>query len=298
MSNIYIYIKTPSIKHSNTNAHIVEHCVLNKNNISIKDFYSICDIRSECYLEYTKYDIHKKINIINFIKKICEPLDKKIFKKELMAFKQEKKYNIFTDTLKNKVEKIMYNNLWKINRKSTSWEEIDNYHKKYYKKNQIVICNSEYKIIENNLKIKKAWERYLNIKKQKIIYIWWEKNIITILPYTHRKSQVLLYFIEFLFDTYIEYTERSIKWNYNFPISSMIEMKEYVFIAIPKNIKCNISIDFLNEAKNHFCNVSLNEYARKIEIVNLLYIWQLPTDKEIKIFIQSIDIETVKKILT
>ena len=52
----------------------------------------------------------------------------------------------------------------------------------------------------------------------------------------------------------------------------MIEMSEYLAIAIPKHLPCDISIDFLNEAKRHFCDISLDEYARKIEIINLLYI--------------------------
>jgi hypothetical protein len=77
----------------------------------------------------------------------------------------------------------------------------------------------------------------------------------------------------------------------------MMEMQQYVCIAIPQSIKCNISTGFLNEAKKHFCAVSLDEYARKIEIVNLLCIGQLPTDREIKEFIQSIDIETIRKII-
>jgi hypothetical protein len=53
----------------------------------------------------------------------------------------------------------------------------------------------------------------------------------------------------------------------------------------------------LYEAKKYFCNISLDEYARKNVIINLLYIWQSPTDEEIKSFIQSISIETVRKII-
>lgn len=52
----------------------------------------------------------------------------------------------------------------------------------------------------------------------------------------------------------------------------MIETKEYVCIAIPQNTKINITESFLDEAKEYFCNFSMNEYSKKNTIINLLYI--------------------------
>jgi hypothetical protein len=52
----------------------------------------------------------------------------------------------------------------------------------------------------------------------------------------------------------------------------MIETDKYVCIAIPQKTKYKISDEFLYEAKKYFCNISLDEYARKNVIINLLYI--------------------------
>ncbi len=52
----------------------------------------------------------------------------------------------------------------------------------------------------------------------------------------------------------------------------MMELTKYVCIAIPQSTKIDISDEFLYAAKKHFCDVALDEYARKIEITNLLYI--------------------------
>lgn len=298
MSKLYVYIKTPQVDNSNACAHIVEHCVLNRDVLSPQDFYTLCDIKGESYSGYTRYDLYKKVNLESFIQWICGPLDKKVCTKEMLAFKEETKEEIFPDILKKKVEKLIYGKDRESKTKDYSRTDITAYHKKQYKRNNMVICTSEYKILENNIPIKTPWKWVLDIKKHATVSIQWEKNTIIVLPYAHWKSQVLLYFIEFLYDTYIEYTERYIKGEYSFPTACMIEIEKYVCIAIPQSILCEISPDFLDAAKKHFCFVSMDEYARKIEIINLLSIWHLPTDKDIKDFIMSIDIDTVKKIIT
>lgn len=298
MNNLYVYIKTPQVDNSNASAHLVEHCVLNRDMLSPQDFYALCDIKGESYSGYTRYDLYKKVNLEKFIKAICIPLDKKIFTKEMLAFKEETKGEIFPDILKKKVEKLLYGKDRESKTKYPSRSDISVYHKKRYKRQNMIICDSAYKILENNIPIKIPWKWVLDIKKQAIVSIKWEKNKITVLPHTHWKSQVLLYFIEFLYDTSIEYTERYIKGQYIFPTACMIEMENHVCIAIPQSILCELSYDFLDAAKKHFCSVSIDEYARKVEIINLLSIWQLPTDKDIKDFIMNIDIETVKKIIT
>lgn len=296
MTNCYIYIKTPEVGYVNTDAHIVEHCAVNRENISLQDFFGVCDIKGECYVWYTRYDVYEKIDIEKFIQGICTPLDKRVFKKEISAFKEETKHESFTGIFKKKVEKLLHNPLDILHKKTSSREQINAYHTKYYTRKNMVICTWAYKILENNIPTKTPWKWSLSIKKQYASSLRGEINKITILPYTHRKSQVLLYFIEFLYDTSMEYQKRYLQWTYDVPTSCMIEMSGYVAIAIPQHLPYDISLDFLNEAKKHFCDISLNEYARKIEIINLVYIWQLPTDEEIKEFIQSIAIETIKKI--
>lgn len=295
MSHFYVYIKTPPVDNNNTIAHIVEHCALNRDILSIENFYRLCDVESEIYLWYTRYDIPSKIDVDQFIKFIFSPLDKKVFQRELLAFKEETKEKRFIDVLKNKVEKFM---MISTSKKSQNLRNnVVTYHKKYYTTKNIVICDADYNIIKNNISITSSSKRSLNISKQAIVSIDWEKNKITILPYTHWQSQVLLYFLVFLYDTYMEYTQRRIQWVYNFSVSCMLELSNYIAIAVPQNSSIHISPEFLQVAKNHFCEVALDEYARKITIINLLYIWQLPTDKEIKTFIEWIDMDTVKKII-
>ena len=155
MSNIYIYIKTPQIEKSSRYGHIVEHCILNGDIISPEDFYVLCDIKAESYYGYTRYDLYKKIDIENFIQKICSPLDKNVFAKEMVAFQEETENEVFSDILKRKVEKLMYGDTKNLGKKTLSWKEIESYHKKYYKRCSMVICDSEYKILENNLASKK-----------------------------------------------------------------------------------------------------------------------------------------------
>lgn len=297
MRKRYIYVKTPEIDHSNVCAHIVEHCVLTRNNLSVQDFYMFCDIQGESYSGYTRYDLHKKIDLEIFLKIICNPLDKKVFKKEMLAFKEETKEKIFPDIFKKEIEKLLYPKERKSKTKLPSWADVSTYHTHYYTRENMIICDSRYKLLENNIVIQSPWKRSLHIHKEAIVSIAWEKNKITILPYTHRKAQVLLYFVEFLYDTYMEYSQRHFYGRYNFPTACMIEIGNHVCIAIPQGTPETISNDFLYEAKKKFCTISLDEYARKIEIVNLLALWQLPSDKDIKDFIVDIDLATIRKII-
>ena len=70
----------------------------------------------------------------------------------------------------------------------------------------------------------------------------------------------------------MEYSQRHRNGRYFFPTASVLLLSEYVCIAIPQSIPLDISSKFLDTAKKHFCEVALDEYARKIEIENLLCI--------------------------
>lgn len=295
MSHLYVYIKTPPVDHDNSIAHIVEHCVLNRDTLSVEDFYRLCDVEWETYLWYTRYDIPATFDIQQFARYISSPLDKKVFQREVLAFTEETKEKRFTDMLKNKVEKLMMVSTSK--KSQCTRNDVVAYHKKYYTTKNIVVCDADYHIIKNTISLVSPTKRSFNMSKQTIVFIDWEKNKITILPYTHWQAQVLLYFLVFLYDTYMEYTQRRMQGVYNFPVSCIIELSNYVAIAVPQASPIDISPEFLQTAKKHFCEVALDEYARKIEIINLLYIWQLPTDKEITTFIQDITMDIVKKII-
>ncbi|MEI7557911.1 MAG: hypothetical protein WCJ45_03670 [bacterium] len=140
MTNLYIYIKTPEVGYANADAHIVEHCAVNRENISLQDFFGLCDIQGESYVGYTRYDVYEKIDIEKFIQGLCAPLDKKVFKKELLAYKEETKHPSFADVLKKKIEKLMYAPMDTPNKKNPSREQVNTYHTQHYTRKNMVIC--------------------------------------------------------------------------------------------------------------------------------------------------------------
>ncbi len=97
-------------------------------------------------------------------------MDKKVFQRELLAFQEETREQLFTGFLKKKIEKLL--NIDKpLLKGNPSRNAITQYHKKRYKRNNMVICNSEYVIIENNFTTTKAGKRSLDIIKQSTLSI-------------------------------------------------------------------------------------------------------------------------------
>lgn len=289
---MYLYIQTPPVNNSNKVAHLVEHCVHNKENLSISEYFNICDIDAETSFWYTKFNLHH-FDIKKFIHAIEYPLTNKLIKKELQVLNEELQEKIFTQKIRKITEKAL--NIKEDNR--INYKEIITYHKKYYNKNHYIITDENYDIIQIWIKTIKDTNRKPQILQKIHKRISWEANTLIVLKYSHWKDQIIANFIEILIDTRIEYQERYMKWIYTYQCSSMIEGTNYITIAIPK-LQYNIEYEFFDNAKKYYKELLNDWKIRENQIINVLYKNQLPSKAMIQEFIESISYETIQGYIT
>ena len=179
-----LLIRTPWINDNKYIPHILEHCILQSNNIN--DFINIqIPIYASTATWYTEFEFDKK-HLNSLLQKLETPIKKESFSLEQKIIKKELKQasfgqKLYIDTLR----KISWNKKL-ISNSIQNWikfEDILKYQKKYYKKENMILVNDKNELInigwmeksiildpkiklESEIKYKNTkfqWENYDNI---------------------------------------------------------------------------------------------------------------------------------------
>lgn len=280
---MYLYIQTPPVHNSNKIPHLVEHCSHNFDNLSFKLFFARCNIKSETFFWYTRYNIYN-YDVSSFIESIESPFSVKLVKKELKSLNQELKEKIFTSKLRN----ITFKELNLCVNTKFSFGDVFNYHLKYYSSEYYAFCDENFNILSSWITLIKPWDWHFCILSDFLKKICWESNYIIIFNYKHRKDQILASFLELLVDSWLEYNERYVLWHYFYPCSSMIEGHWYISFAVP-NLSYDIPFDFFENVKNFYISQLVDWKFSENRVINLMYISQLPSMIDIESFVKNLD---------
>ncbi|PID86264.1 hypothetical protein CSB08_01220 [Candidatus Gracilibacteria bacterium] len=174
-----IFIKTPLYKNSNYIAHIIEHCAIPKSN-NPKEYFKNYIFSGENYIYYTNFFVNTKSEKIlnNFIKNLIKPIDKKTIEYEKKVIKDELVSLNYEKKVINKIGKKIYNNEIKYSQVTRiGYKEIQNYHKKYYNLNNILVLEKskiEKDIKIGNYKFKKVFDLKSKEGKEKVFLLNFE----------------------------------------------------------------------------------------------------------------------------
>lgn len=224
----HIYIGTPIKNNSNYLAHIIEHCVFGK--INIERFFQSEIITEWTSTYYTYYilDTNNKNDLENFIQQITKIIPKSIIAYEHEVLKKESENNNYRQKL---VQKIWQNLYWKhfkyskIGRKK--YIEIQNYHKKYYSRENIIVLENDTKFFDWNI------SATINIEQKMHLRIWSDRD--TVFIFSHSITQLyVISFLSDLFDKYIKFSLRFIEGQYNTDSYETIywDYDKHIFLSV------------------------------------------------------------------
>jgi hypothetical protein len=295
---MYIFVKTPLYKRSKYVPHIVEHCILSNNKKYSEYINNNYDAWWVTFCWYTKFYIPWK-NRYKTLKEFLNPIDIKKINLESEIIDDEVEYENNSQWLFEKIWKKIYWKSFRNNWKSkTTQKEIIDYHRKYYKEENIVVCDDKYNILSQSIKIEK-------IKKTKVINTLQSFNLkhnktefkVFYIEYKSFKDFYKFKFIEIYINTILNYHFSSIDPKYYFECELFDILWEYLILAIPQSIPFNISQEDFKCYKKYFIK-NLNKADYKLRsIISFLLVWKKTDNKEISQFINNISIFDIKHFL-
>lgn len=292
-----IYIKTPLYKNSKYISHLLEHTTGDWKYVeNYFDFISESEVYTmDSYIVW-HFPYCKDIEFIkeNFLKiplKNQINYEKKVLKDEL--YKTSLKLEI-----EHKIWKILF---WKdfniIKNQKISYEDILVYHKKYFRKDNIIITDDDFNILETN-DFLKDFERSLDFDRKKFFlkvkdypcYIF-VKKIENYLDY------YLFLFLEFFYENLFSYQIRFQEWFYYY------DHKAYSYRIYDANIFCitceilDFSEGFFEKSKEKFLEIVENWYWKKGKIIcKMIYAEDINLD-EIKRFFIDFKSDDLKNLI-
>ena len=280
---MHAYIKTPFYRNSKYIPHLLEHCVNSRGNLNSNDFFSyVYQSDADTFSWYTHFSFSDKISIEVFISWLQKDLDAGLIEYEKQILKDELKDVNFAQELFEKIWKrlhwIDFNNNH-ISRVSTI--EIVDYHKKYYKSAEIIICDDSFNIISPTKKFTEAAALNDNTSPS-IIKVRGESMRVFIRTYASWKDYYFMLFIQELLKSFQEYTERHKKWVYYFDNRVFLfRTEKYSILSFPEYFECNISIEFFDSFKTYFLTRILSWYWKKWIPINLTLLNQYAKMSEV-----------------
>lgn len=297
-----LYIKTPRPKYNKYIPHLLEHCVLQSNNI--KNFFDTqLPIYASTASWYTEFEFDEEY-LQPLQEKFKIKISQETFQLQSKIIKQELNWasfwqKVYIDTYK----KISWNkNL--ISNKIENWvtlKDIHEYQKKYYQPENIILADDNNEIIkfwwiEKALKIDPIIELKSEIKYKQTKFQWdIYDNIYT--KYDTPYDVLLLDFFYDLINDYNYYkTEK--KWKYRYDSSDISLTDEYIILNfeqkyLPKKIEKNFFENYKVYYKRWIEKCKNREYIPIIALFTKQYISK---EQHIK-YIENIDINTLDNII-
>jgi hypothetical protein len=180
-----------------------------------------------------------------------------------------------------------------------SLTEIEVYHKRYYQREKIVICDDDYNIIyPEKISNQKRAEKSIDTK-------WFtirirNKNIrVGVQKYVSWKDYYYFFFLQQLLESYWEYSKRHLQGAYYHDSKAYyFRTEEFSILAFPTSFNADFSEEFFDEYKRHFIERILMGQGRKGIPINLVLLGQYASSEEVREYCQSIWIQEVRLFLS
>ena len=165
--------------------HLVEHCI-GHSMLDLEDFFEFSYwLDGVINTDYTYFEFDKWVNYKDAVEKLTKKITKEFFSYEKDIIKQELEDASYDQRIYEYVVRKYLNSDFSMNKyEKVSWEDIENYHKKYYQSENMIIVDNEFNILKQWFKIEKDGgnaaqkiSKYsLNFEDDKYLAFIWKKT--------------------------------------------------------------------------------------------------------------------------
>lgn len=277
-----IYIRTPFVNDSNIIPHTVEHCV---GNVSWKktDFFDYYrGLYWEVKSEYTCLELDRWIKYDYFLQKMLQPIEKDTVIYERKVLKEELSDPTYIQKIYEKVIQKFVNPKLTTNRyKAVSLDDLKDYHKKYYKPENLIVVDEEkdYKIIFEWFIPKEKKNKKLEKKEGKFKF---EGNEYLVCVFSHYNgTQYWTSFFSYrLLNCYCYYINRLHKqWYYN-QENYFFQYADSCIIMLENLDYSGFTQEFFEQWKKYFINILKHWYYQEKFFLNEYFYDAPKTRKE------------------
>jgi len=292
-----IYIRTPLVNKSKMIPHLVEHCIWHSV-LNLDDFFEFLYwLDGVINTDYSYFEFDKRINYDDAIEKLTKQITKESFLYEKDIIKQEledvrydqriyeyvvRKY-LDPDFFMNKYEKV-------------SWNDVKDYHEKYYVSENMIAVDDEFKILKQWFKIEKSNSAVqkiskclLNFEDDKYLTFIWKKTDWT--------WYWEMYFFFRILCFYWAYSQRWQKGEYYYLEPYFYEYEDNCIVLIWDYDYSQLNEKFFEGWKKYIINMFEAWYFKEKFFLNEYFYWIPKTRKEVIQIIKDYSREKFKEFL-
>lgn len=290
-----IFIKTELYKNSKYLPHLLEHCIWDAKNPE-NYFKTISKNFLTCFNDYILIETVEK-NIEKIKEIIFKIPDKNKINFEKKVLKDELTETYFKKKIENKIWKILF---WKdlnlIKNQKVSFEEVLDYHKKKFKKENIIFTTDDFEILEDNFIFEEKFSKKLDFK-EKSFYLKVDKIpcFVYVKKFENYLDYFLFFFLEYFYENLFSYQIRFQEWFY-FYEHDFYSFRLYdtnIFFITCENL--DFEEEFFIQSKKYFLEY-LKENFKKANIICKMIYWQKPDFTEVEKFFEKFSSSKLRKI--
>lgn len=206
-----ILLKTPFVNNNKYLPHLLEHCLLSPKNFQESHHYWEIDASVRTW--YTEYEYDEDFPE-KFLEILCRVPSKEQFLLEEKIIKKELRWVSFWQKYFEKILQKIYNAKTKVNTAiSLSYQDLLNYHKKYYVQENMILIDRDWELIRSYWKggkLKKYEKSDFDLEKIYTSALHYQgfKEYFLRTPIDSIENVLLLDFFSYFLEDYFLYIER------------------------------------------------------------------------------------------
>lgn len=291
-----IYIRTPLVNKSKMIPHTVEHCVAT-GDCNKSDFFNYWrGLQWEVETDYTRFEFDEWIKYENMLQILFQPIEKNTLVYEHKVLKEELSEPSYIQKIyENVIKKFIDPDLTTNHYKSVSLDEAKDYHKKYYKLENLIVVDDEkdYKIVYKWFNPKEKKNKKFEKKEWKFKYEG-NKYFVYILNHCDWNNYRIWFFSYWLLNCYCYNINRLYKhWYYN-QENYFFQYKDSCIAMLEDLDYFGLTQEFFEQWKNYFLNILKYWYYKEKFFLNEYIYWIPKTRKEVIQIIKNYSWEDFK----
>ena len=262
--------------------HLVEHCI-GHSVLDMDDFFEFSYwLDGVINTDYTYFEYDKWINYEDAVEKITKEITKESFLYEKDIIKQELEDVSYDQRIYECVVRKYFDSDFSMNKfAKASWEDVENYHEKYYQSENMIIVDDEFKILKQWFNIEKTDDndvqkisKYsLNFEDDKYSVFIWKKTDWTWYWEMHFFFRIMCF--------YWAYSQRWQKGGYYYLEPYFYEYEDNCIVLIWDYDYSQLDEKFFEWWKKYIINMFESWYFKEKFFLNEYFYWIPKTREEV-----------------
>ena len=277
-----IYLRTPLVNKSKMIPHLVEHCIWHSVLI-LEDFFEFSYwLDGVISTDYTYFEYDKWVDYQEAIKRLTINITEEVFLYERDIIKQELEdvgydKKIYEYVVRKYLDSYFFMNKFEI----VSFGKIEDYHKKYYTPENMIVVDDDFKIIKewfkagniNKSQTNKTLKDSLVFENDKYLVYIWKKTDWTWYWEMYFSFRVLCFFWT--------YSQRWQKWEYYYLEPYFYEYKDNCIVITWDYDYSQLDEKFFELWKKYIINMFKSWYFKERFFLNKYIYWISKTREEV-----------------